>query len=92
MPGAREIVLAVPTGGDDRAAILAMLAELRVLLTEVGTRSEVVALAGPTALLRVFPDWDATHPLDRPLLVIRRGVRRLLTPEVPLRLYRTWWR
>ena len=35
--------------------------------------------------------WTETVACDRPLLIVRRVVRRALDPHAPLNIYRQWW-
>jgi hypothetical protein len=77
-----------------QTAVAALVTMLRPRLDDAGmspnpldgvdARGLVDAAGGDDA-------WSDTVAFDRPLLIVRRVVRRAITPEAPNDIYRQWW-
>ena len=77
-----------------QAAVAVLVRMLRPRLDELGVipnpldgldaRGLVEAAGGERA-------WTETAACDRPLLILRRVVRRALDPQAPQNIYRQWW-
>ena len=87
--GAEDGTTAKPEAG--QGAVVA----LRPRLDELGMSPNPLAgVDDAHALLEAaggMEAWGETAACDRPLLILRRVVRRAVTPEAPWAIYRGWW-
>lgn len=77
-----------------QTAVAAMVLMLRPRLDELGMSSNPLAGVGARALVDAAGGddaWLSTLACDRPLLILRRVVRRAVMPAAPWDIYRQWW-
>jgi hypothetical protein len=89
-----------PDGADTRepgagqTAVAVTVVMLRARLDELGIAPNPLDGLDAAGLIeRAGGDdaWSQTIACDRPLLIVRRVVRRALQPEAPTDIYRQWW-
>lgn len=81
-----------PEGGQTAVAVLVSM--LRPRLDELGVIPNPLEGLDAHALVDAAgggDEWEATVAFDRPLLILRRVVRRAVEPDAPPNIYRQWW-